>query len=497
MQFHIPYHVYTEKYATKRLSLYNALYDSIVSGVLAVGTRLPSSRELAAMYQMSRGTVSQVYDMLSSEGYIAGGVGKGTFVAFQPLDGGADHAPGRSEYLLADWGERLNELQGWKEEEAAGVQADGEWAVNFGARGTETAFPDKEWHRFLYAESRKLADPNRLRSRSRVSTLGDDGLRESIAQYLRRTRGIAVDAQQIAIFNGSMQALALTAQLFINPGERVVVESPGYGGAVRAFQALGGVCLHAPVDSEGIIPVDWDAKLLFVTPNRQFPTGAVLSLERRQELLTWASRHNALIIEDDYDSEYRYRGKSLEPLKVLDREERVIYVGSFSNTLLSHVRIGYAVLPASLVRLYARAKALFDPYPCNLLEQRALAAWMQSGEYERHLRRMKRMHGRKFKLLREQLISRLSGLFGWVEGDAGLNLFGWWRGDGEDYLTYRLACRKSGIYWPETSIQGEDGTAVRYGAYFRFPHLSEEQILYGVSKMEEVLSALEGTLPKR
>ncbi|WP_036708676.1 PLP-dependent aminotransferase family protein [Paenibacillus pinihumi] len=492
MQFHIPYHVYTEKFSKKRLALYHALYDSIVSGVLEAGTRLPSSRELAAMYDVSRGTVSQVYDMLSSEGYITGGVGKGTFVSFQPPKHRTGESPGRSEYLLADWGQRIHELQGWKEEEASNVQSNEKQTINFGAWGSETEFPDKEWHRFLYAESRQLAEGNGLRSRSRISTLGDDGLRESIAQYVRRARGIAVDAQQIAVFNGSMQALALTAQLFINPGERVVVENPGYGGALRAFQALGGICLHAPVDSEGIIPEDWDAKLLFVTPNRQFPTGAVLSLERRHELLAWASRHNALIIEDDYDSEFRHRGKSLEPLKVLDREERVIYVGSFSNTLLSHVRIGYAVLPASLVRLYARAKALFDPHPCNLLEQRALAAWMQSGEYERHLRRMKRVHGKKFKLLREQLDSRLSGLFNWVEGDAGLNLFGWWRGSAEDYVKYRQACLESGICWPETSVQKEDWGSIRYGAYFRFPHLTEEQIIYGVRKMEEIWTSLEG-----
>ncbi|TDG00276.1 PLP-dependent aminotransferase family protein [Paenibacillus piri] len=485
MQFHIPYHVYTDKYPTKRLALYHAIYDYIVSGVLEVHTRMPSSRELAAMYGLSRGTVNQVYDMLASEGYIASGVGRGTFVLFRPPGQSRDECSRDDGYLLADWAQRLNELTGWKEEEISGPKPDGKRSVDFGASGPDLKwFPDKEWNRCLYAASRQLADGNV--QRGRTSVLGDEGLRESIAQYLRRTRGIAADAKQIAVFNGSMQGLALTAQLFIGPGDRVVVEHPGYAGAVKAFRALGAVCVHAPIDGHGIIPEDWEAKLLLVTPNRQFPTGAVLTLKRRQELLAWASAHNSLIIEDDYDSEFRHRGQSLEPLKVLDREDRVIYMGSFSNTLLPHVRIGYAVLPAALIRLFARAKALFEPYPSNLLEQKTLAAWMQSGEYERHLRRMKRVHARKFKLLREQLSGRLSSLFTWVEGDVGLNLFGWWRGATEDYIQFRSACLDSGISWSDTEVQAAHDGSIRRGAYFRFPHLTEEQIVYGVGKMQEI-----------
>lgn len=171
-----------------------------------------------------------------------------------------------------------------------------------------------------------------------------------------------------------MQAIALAAQLLLNPGDRIVMENPGYAGAARAFQAIGGICVHAPVDGHGIIPDDWDAKLLMVTPNRQFPTGSVLTLERRQQLLAWATERNSLILEDEYDSVFRHRGKSLEPLKALDREGRVIYVGSFASTLLPHIRIGYAVLPLSLTPLFTRAIALYEPYPSNLLEQRTLAA---------------------------------------------------------------------------------------------------------------------------
>lgn len=544
MQFHIPYADYSSKYGTKRLALYHAFYDSIASGVLEAGARLPSTRELARMYGVSRGTASQVYDMLAAEGYVIGGVGKGTFVAEQPPRRGPGNVSGASSilgaaglsevstastdlassgestastvvggsassptalaipdsrpYLLADWGKRLAKLQGWKDEAGDGNFAAGggrprQIEVDFGVWQPGVEFPDKEWRRYLNAESRMLADAHQVNASTPVArpipapVLGDPQLRANIAQYLRRARGIVADPDQIAVGNGSMQALALTAMLFINPGDRIVVEHPGYWRAIKAFEALGGVCIHAPVDGEGIVPDEWEAKLLLATPNRQFPTGAVLSLARRRELLGWAARHNALIIEDDYDSEFRHRGQSLEPLKVLDREERVIYVGSFSNTLPSHVRIGYAVLPPPLVHLYARAKALFDPHPGNLLEQRTLAAWMQGGDYERHLRRMKRAHSKKFQLLREQLHNQLSMLFDWVEGDAGLHLFGWWRGSASSYVQYRTACLAAGISWSDTSLQSHNQDCnVRYGAYFRFPHLSEEHIKQGVSRMAEI-----------
>ncbi|RXZ78667.1 PLP-dependent aminotransferase family protein [Paenibacillaceae bacterium] len=496
MQFHIPYHVYSSEYPTKRLALYHAIRDSIASGILHENTKLPSSRELAALYGMSRGTVSQVYDMLSSEGYISSGVGRGTFVSFlfpnqQPNDFDRHYND-----LLSDWGKRLDEAHSAKDElhstneEARKPHLDSGQMVDFQTFGPDLQlFPAQEWHRFLYSQARLLADSSPVRS-SRT-TLGDGQLRASIAHYLRRTRGIAADPEQVVVCNGSAQALALAAQLFISPGDRVVVEKPSYAGAVNAFQTSGGICIHAPLDAQGIIPDNWDAKLLLVTPNRQFPTGAVLPLERRQKLLAWASEHNSLIIEDDYDSVFRHRGKSLEPLKALDREERVIYIGSFSNTLLPNVRIGYAILPLPLIPLFAKAKSLFDPHPSNLLEQRTLAAWMQSGQYERHLRRMKRVYSKKFKLLRELLNTCLSSLFEWIEGDAGLNLFGWWRHSSEQYITFRSHCSASGIFWVETSVPERADNTFRYGASFNFPRLSEESMVYGINKMRDIWLKLE------
>lgn len=490
MHFHIPYHMYTRKYPSKRLALYSAIRDCIASGVLVTGTRLPSSREMAALYGLSRGTVNEVYDMLSSEGYVTSGVGRGTFVTFQAPKPRAAELSRQDVYVLSDWGKRLNEQPDGREDNAAGCGGERRRIADFQAFGPDSHwFPIKEWNRCLYAQARMLAGSEQQQVGH--SSLGDAALRDSIAQYIRRARGIAADASQIAVFNGSMQAIALAAQLLLNPGDRVVMENPGYAGAARAFEAAGGICIHAPVDGQGVIPDDWEAKLLMVTPNRQYPTGAVLTLDRRQQLLAWAAERNSLILEDDYDSVFRHRGRSLEPFKVLDREGRVIYIGSFTSTLLPHVRIGYAVLPPSLTPSFARAKTLYEPYPSNLLEQRTLAAWMNSGHYERHLRRMKRVYGRKFKLLRALLTDRLSSWFQWIESDAGLSLFGWWRGPSEQYIRFRALCLEAGILWPDTSVRDAASGSIRYGASFYFARLSEEELTHGVNQMRAIGLAME------
>jgi GntR family transcriptional regulator/MocR family aminotransferase len=309
-----------------------------------------------------------------------------------------------------------------------------------------------------------------------------------------------------------------------------VAETPAFRGVRHTVYASGARCIDAAVDVQGIVPADWDARALFVTPARQFPTGAVLSLERRQVLLRWADEHGATIIEDDYDSEFRHRGKSLEPLKVLDRSERVVYIGSFTKTLLPGTRIGYAVLPPALVGPFARAQQVTaGAYPVNLLEQRALAAFMTSGEYERHLRRMKRTYSRKFHLLAQLLHEHLSRWFDWVDGDAGLHLFGWWRGSTASYAAYRQRCATLGVRWAEAegpaagggvaglaaadadgvtcaaaavvtgaaaSVPGEGGDRCeqpRCGVYLNFPHLSEEELTRGVLLMRRAGEQLEGS----
>jgi GntR family transcriptional regulator/MocR family aminotransferase len=208
-------------------------------------------------------------------------------------------------------------------------------------------------------------------------------------------------------------------------------------------------------------------------------------LERRQTLLQWAGKQNAVIVEDDYDSEFRYRGVHVEPLKTLDKEDRVIYLGSFTKTLPLDVRLGYVVLPLALADVFRKAQALYEPKPINLLEQRALASFMNSGQYERHLRRMNRLYSRKFKLLFQLLTEQLSDFFDWIENDAGLHIFGWWKKNTQSYHSFALAAKQLGVFFAEA--KSTEANQVRYGIILAFAHLTEDEITEGVRRLTQAM----------
>ncbi|MEW9700312.1 PLP-dependent aminotransferase family protein [Paenibacillus sp. SI8] len=553
MDFHIPYSTFKAKYTTKYAALYHALHDGILQNKLKLHTKLPSSRELAGMYGLSRGTVNQVYEMLIAEGYLQADVGKGTFVAYAGGQENREEIVGR-EITLSIWGTRVCEQSGLERGLAGGGDEQG---VELGqereqgqgqgrereqeqeqGQGRERGqdqeqereqgrvrererereqeqekgqdqeqeqvqeqeqerqgkmvsftighpqmddFPRELWNRCMYEQVRRMTESPL--EEAHVAE-GHYALREAIAKHLRRMRGIEARPERIVIVNGSMQAIALLTQVLVNEGDPVIMERPGYGGISRAVLAAGGVPVPGIVDGQGLVPQPWNARLLFVTPSRQFPTGAVLGLERRRQLLRWAAEQGAVIVEDDYDSEFRHRGRPIEPLKVLDQEGRVVYIGTFSKTMLQDLRIGYVVLPDALHAAFVAAKRLFEPHPSGLLEQRSLAAFMQSGGYERHLRRMRRVYASKFLLLQALLQERLSTLFEWVESDAGLHVFGWWRGDSRTYAGYAAACRKAGVVWSKAGSYGLP--AGQEGACFGFAHLTDEEMRDGVARMWQV-----------
>ncbi|MFC4099595.1 MocR-like pyridoxine biosynthesis transcription factor PdxR [Paenibacillus xanthanilyticus] len=501
------YERYYEAYGRKTEALYQAMRDAIVSGLAQEGMRLPSSRAVAAEYGLSRGAVNQAYDMLYADGYVRTEAGSGTFVAYRPA--GA-RVPGMKERKESDsasirlsaWGERLQAF-GYAAQSSEEPRPRIDFETNVHAR---ELFPEAEWKKAMYAEVRGAG--------GKQDTLPGEGyypLREAIAVQLRRERGIWADASRIVLTNGSMQAIGLLAMLLLTPGDAAVIENPTYAGIVRAVQAAGGALLPARVDREGIVPEEWEARLLFVTPTRHFPTGAVLSSERRGALLAWASRQGAVIIEDDYDSTFRWSGRPNEPLKALDREDRVVYVGTFSRTMLGEQRIGYALLPELLVEPFRRAKMLFEPSSSAPEAQRALAAFIASGAYDRHIRRIRRVSGRRLHRLRREASKRLSRWFAFVDTDAGLHLFAYWIGLPEDYDRLREACGMKGIRWADGSrfwvehmlsgapewenverpVSGRQGSDTRC-ALFGFAHLSEELIVEGVAGIEAAAISLFG-----
>lgn len=433
---------------------------------------MPSSRELSRLYQLSRGIVNQAYDMLRAEGYIEAEIGRGTFVSFRSNE--IQETSGfQRQILFSDWGRRVQQLSFADSVEETAAEFD------FRVRRLRAEdFPLTDWQRSLHAVSREYAswqdDPIR-------HVKGDIILREAISQHLRRAKGIHASPEEIVIVNGSMQAIALFIHLLIQPGDAVVLENPCYRGTLKAVQATGGVPIFSDVDRHGMAVEDWPAKLLFVTPNRQYPTGAVLSLERRQQLLQWANKHSAFIVEDDYDSEFRLKGRPVEPLKVLDRKGVVVYIGTFSKTLLPEIRIGYAVLPGDLVSAFANAKQLFEPYPTSLLEQRTLARFMNSGLYERHLRKLNKRYREKYNILKRALKEKMADFFEIVDSDSGSHLFAKWTGSIEQYHTFRTLCEQNNILWTDATVHyfRNPIPSVNFG----FSHLSHEQIEAGIAKM--------------
>jgi GntR family transcriptional regulator/MocR family aminotransferase len=355
----------------------------------------------------------------------------------------------------------------------------GDGFISFRSSGMQPGqFPYAEWRSALnYAGGKQggLLD-------SYCPPQGDEGLRRAIAAHLRITRGIRAESGQIVLFSGSMQGIVILTQLLLEQGSCAVVEDPGYHGIRRAVEIGGGKLLLGRVDDSGLVPEDWEAGLLFVTPSRQFPTGAVLPLERRRRLLEWARRQEAVIIEDDYDSEFRWGGRPIEPLKALDREERVVYVGSFSNSMFFGLRVGFAVLPPSLVAPVTAAKALYEPLPAGQLEQRALARFMSTGGYSRHLRRMTRIYGERARLLRALLAERLGSVFEVLPGDAGLHLYARWLRTDAEFAAFRAAALRRGADFRDAALYriGPGGAA----ACFSFSHLDAAALKEGVIRLE-------------
>jgi GntR family transcriptional regulator / MocR family aminotransferase len=392
--------------------IYRQVLDAILDGRLRPGERLPPTRELAARLKVARNTASVAYERLVAEGYLTGRVGDGTFVSAEPLAG----APGRQ----APAGAGVHPRSVWASIDVTPTAATVTPRYDFRAGVPDARlFPLTAWRRLVARELRPAA----VRDASYGDPSGHAGLRAAIARYVGVSRSVRAAAGDVVVTQGAQQALDLIGRILIEPRTVVAVEEPGYPPARLLFRSLGARVVGVPVDAEGldVASIPRAARLIYTTPSHQFPLGTPMSLSRRAALLQWAERSGAVVIEDDYDSEFRFEGRPLDPLQSLDRGGRVIYVGSFSKVMLPTLRVGFLVAPASLQPALRAAKQLTD-WHGELPTQAALARFIDDGLLARHIRKA----AREYDARRTRILDAMGRDFArWLEplpSAAGLHL---------------------------------------------------------------------------
>lgn len=475
-----------------------AIVEQIASGALAPRARVPSTRVLAAEWGVSRTTATAAYDQLIAQGYLQTRQGAATRVAPGIAPAAARPAPEEPAPVpsaaLSAYGRRLAALTPAPERDREGLAFD----FRYGDLA-DADFPRLAW--------RKAVGAALLRRRPRLrygDPAGSARLRAALKGYLWRARGLRCEPEQIVVVNGSQQGIDLCARLLVDPGSPVLMENPGYVLARQAFLAAGAQVIPVGVDEDGLrtqgLPHDPPSpRLVYTTPSHQYPLGGVLPVARRRELLEWAARTGAVIVEDDYDSEYRFDIAPVPTMQGLEQSTagggRVVYVGTVSKTLSPTLRLGWLVLPPALAPLFAEAKRLVDRHT-PALEQEALAELIESGAYERHVRRVRRTNGAR----RAALLAALAESFGAevrVAGaKAGLHVVAWLDAlprAREQELVARAYAAGLGLY-PVGPLYAPDDPATSpppcVGLVMGYAGLDEAAIRRGVGVLKRVVDAL-------
>lgn len=397
--------------------VYRQLRKAILGGELSPGSRLPSSRLAARESAIARVTIVRAYEQLIAEGFIESQVGAGTFVAAQ-LPKIEEPAQKAYHPVLTTWGQRVISINHTGERGADSTRPE----IDFGfGRSFAEKFPYDIWRRLL---GRYLSTDDAMLSRY-GSAAGYYPLRQAVADYLIRARGVRCTPDDVVIVSGAQQAIDILSRLLLNPGDEVVVETPGYRDAFALFRLHQAKLVGLPVDNQGLpvdrIPKNCRARLVFATPSHQFPKGGTMPLARRLALLAWAREREAVVIEDDYDGDLRYEGGSLAALEGLDEDGRVVYLGTFSKVLFPALRLGYLVLPHALAAPFVQAKELVDR-GAPTLTQAAVADFLAEGHFERHLRHLRHLYGEKRAALAAALDEYLGGRVRYSPVAAGLHV---------------------------------------------------------------------------
>jgi GntR family transcriptional regulator/MocR family aminotransferase len=451
------------------------LRQLITSGHLAKGARLPSTRTLAGDLGISRVTAEAAYSQLEAEGYLRRRVGDGSYVAIAAANSlnclGVGTAPMAARAALSARGEAI--LRG-------GGCRDPLQPLAFAAGSPDLrAFPLELWQQLTSKRLRRegeallrYGDPQ-----------GYPPLRSAIAAYLNQSRGVRCSAEQVLVLTSSQQALQLVATLMLDAGDPVWLEEPGYRGARTAFAAMGADVQPVAVDGDGLDPARAPAgptpRLIYLTPSHQYPTGVQLSLTRRLDLLDYAQRHDAWIVEDDYDSEFQYDGRPIPAMQGLDRHGRVLYVGTFSKVLFPSLRLAYLVLPPGLAERFALARTIYDGHSAQLA-QAVTADFIIQGHFAAHLRQMRQLYRSRRDLLMQLLRQHLPELHPAHAAPGGLQLTVHLPSEQEARLTREAA--QAGVATPGLASmylgrERQDGWVLGYSA------LSNVEIAEGVRQL--------------
>ena len=439
--------------------LHRQIYDGVRAGILAgrfaANMRLPSTRVLASELGVARNTVVLAFDQLCAEGYLSARRGGGTRVRAAVPDSlisvraprptarevreTTPHIESTPSSLPARWTRVL------ASDPEFGMRRDGAMVPFALGMPAVDAFPSELWARITARRWRSGAV-----FLGHAATAGDESLRNAIAAYVTSARGARCVPEQIFIVSGAQQALDLAARVLVEPGDRVWLEDPGYAGARAALTGAGARVIHVPVDAEGMDVAAGeraapDARLAYVTPSHQFPLGTIMSASRRLALLTWARRVGGWVLEDDYDSEFRYAGRPIPCLQGLDIERggagRVLYIGTFSKTLAPTLRLGYLIVPDELVDAFRVARAIAGGHSPTL-DQGVLADFIGEGHYVRHVRRVRALCAERQQALLAAAAEEIGDAMQLAPDAAGLHMVGWLDAHASDEAATAAAARE-------------------------------------------------------
>jgi GntR family transcriptional regulator/MocR family aminotransferase len=443
-------HLDPSRSESMQYQLYSAMREAIVSRQLQPGGRLPSTRELAQRWQVSRNTVMGAFDQLIAEGYLEGRQGAGTFITSRVPDSYFRAAKAGPEACSVLVDRRASDLRDRLKQDRDFVCR--RWPL-LPLRPTVPclkSFPMQIWEQCRRSVLRH--GENALLTYG--DTLGYAPLRKAIATYLRDSRGVRCDASQVILCCGSQQGIYLAASLLLEKGDVVWMEDPGYNGANLVYKGFGCKLQSVPIDRDGMnisgaANFSGPARVIHVSPSHQFPLGSTLSLERRLQLLDYARENGAYIIEDDYDSEYRYEGKPIASLQGLDQSGSTIYIGTFSKVLFPSLRLGYLVVPAGLVELFEHARSRVDGNP-TIVDPATLALFMEEGHFARHIRRMRSLYKERLEVLQHSVRKHLAGVLSLEGQQCGMHAVGRLHRDVDDELLSAQALR-NGVVVPSLS----------------------------------------------